>query len=151
MVITARLLFRPERAWSGLVDAETIGEGLPSPLGLATTLAALSVVATLVGASLDPGRSVGGVVVHGLTAIVGYEGAVLCAVFAARRILARHARFSDPLAARLGAGATMPLAASGTLNFLPLWGPTLALTLIGTVLTARSAWIGSRTLLGGSG
>jgi len=45
----------------------------------------------------------------------------------------------------------MPLAASGAFNFLPLWGSTLGLGLLGTVLSARSAWIGSKTLLGRSG
>ena len=149
--LTARLLARPERAWAGLVaDGREEGD-LPSPAAHAATLAGLSVIATFVGASLEPGRSVGGVVVDGLTAIVGYVGAVALAVVLLPRALARAAPVDPAAAARFGSASILPLASSGVLNVLPLWGPTLALTLLGTVLTARSAWIGAHSLLGWSG
>jgi len=89
VALTAKLIAVPELAWPRLVAAVDAQESLPPPLGHASALAAISVLATLVGASLAPGHTAAGVVAHALAATAGYVGTCAAATLIVPKLLAQ--------------------------------------------------------------
>lgn len=148
--LTARLIALPELAWPRLVAACDANEPLPSPLAHGSVVAVASVLATVLGGAIEPGRTVGGVAVHGLTAIVGYVGASVLAPLLGAKLLPSLAE-TEPLRARFASAAVLPLAVCGVLNIVPLSGLSIFWALAAAGLTARSAWLGASSMLGLAG
>jgi len=150
IALTAKLIAVPEEAWPRLVSTCERGEPLPPPVGHAATVGALSALATIVGAAITVGASVGGTVVHALAAVAGYVGAAVgCTSLAP--MLIRLSTSSPDQVARYASAAVLPLLASGILCVVPLTVLALGWTTLGTILCARSSWIGANAMLGLSG
>ena len=144
--LTARLIALPELAWPRLAAACADEEPLPAPAAQIAAVASLSVVATLIGSALTPGRTAGQVVVHTVLAVVGYVGGGLLCAFGVPFVV--RAPGAEDLRVRFAAAAALPLVASGVFNIVPLVGLIFLWTLGGAALTARSAWVGASGLLG---
>lgn len=146
VALTAKLIAVPELAWPRLVAAVDTAERLPPPIGHAGALAAISVVATVIGAALAPGHTAAGVVTHGLFATAGYVGACATAIWVLPRLLRDSGQTPEALS-RYGASAVLPLALSGVLNLIPLVGLGFIWTACGAALSARSAFLGASQFL----
>lgn len=145
--LTARLIALPELAWPRLVAACDADEPLPSPIAHASVVAVASVLMTVIGGAIEPGRTVGGVAVHGLTAIVGYVGASVLAPILGSKLLPAPAE-TQHLRGRYASAAVLPIAVCGVMNIVPLTGLSLFWALAAAGLTARSGWLGASSMLG---
>lgn len=112
--------------------------------------ALVSVGASSVGAVLMPGSTVQRVVVWTLAAMAGYFGSVAAALSISAEKL-RVAPESADLVPRFVASSALPLAASGSFNFVPLPGLTFVWTITAFALTAHTAWVGAQAIFGFEG
>ena len=145
--LTARLIAVPEHAWPRLTAACASGEPLPSPMGHAAGVAAISVVATTIGAAMATGASVASVVLVMLLGVVAYVGAAAAAVTFGPKVVIAKGQSASELA-RFASAAVLPLAASGIFNVVPFALLGLACGLLGAALTAWSAHVGASAMLG---
>jgi hypothetical protein len=145
-LLALRLVAVPEQAWADVSAACKSEEGLPPPIVMGGVAALCSVVSSAVGASVLPGTSVSRVVVWTLAAVAGYFGSVAAAMAVSADRLGISPEQAD-LVPRFAASAVLPLAASGSFNFVPFLGLTFVWTVASCALTARSAWVGAYELL----
>lgn len=141
-----RLVAVPEQAWSDVSAACKSEEGLPPPIFMGGVAALVSVVSSAVGASLLTVTSVSRVVIWTLAAVAGYFGSVVAVLAVPAEKLGVAPEQAD-LVPRFAATAALPLAASGSFNFVPFLGLTFVWTIASCALTARSAWVGAYELL----
>ncbi len=144
--LTLRLAAMPEQTWGRFLAAHVQAEPLPSPLKHAAAAGMVSAIATGLGAAFDHGATAAGVVLHLLTAIVGYVGGCSLAVLMTPQI-ASSPGVDAAILARFASGAVLPIALSGALNIIPLFPLTLLLVLLGGVTSAWSGWIGASAML----
>jgi hypothetical protein len=102
---------------------------------------------SFLGAVIVPGRTGTGVLLGSALAAAGYFGAAALATSLGPRLVEAPEEVAH-LVPRFTATACLPIAASGSFNFVPLWGITLVWMSVGLALTARSGWIGASDLLG---
>lgn len=145
--LTARLIAVPEHAWPRLTAACASGEPLPSPMGHAAGVAAISVIATTIGAAVGTGATVASVVLVMLFGIAAYVGAAAAAVTFGPKVVSAPGREPAELA-RFASAAVMPLAVSGVFNVVPFALLGLVCGLLGAALTAWSAHVGASAMLG---
>ncbi len=116
-------------------------------MGHAAGVAAISVVATTIGAAFVSRTTVASVVLVMLLAIVAYVGAAAAAVTFGPKVLSAPGR-SDAELARFASAAILPLVVSGLFNVVPFALLGLAVGLLGAALTAWSAHVGASAMLG---
>lgn len=145
-LLALRLVTSPVRGWSDVSAACKSEEGLSPPAITGGVAAAMSVLASFIGALLMSHTSVQKVVVWTLAAMAGYFGSVAAALSISAEKL-RVGPASADLVPRFVASSALPLAASGTFNFVPLPGLTLVWTVTAFALTAHTAWVGAKALL----
>lgn len=112
--------------------------------------ALLSVGASSVGAALMSHTSTQKVVVWTLAAMAGYFGSVAAALSISAEKLRVPPESAD-LVPRFVASSALPLAASGSFNFVPLPGLTFVWTVTAFALTAHTAWVGAQAIFGFEG
>jgi len=155
--LTLRLVAWPEQTWprftvahaeSSAQQRASISEPgtLPSPLGHAASAAFVSVLATGIGWALRSGSTSGGVVLHMLTALVGYVGGATLAVVGSQRLLGSSGAPPDAIA-RYASGAVLPVVLSGVVNVVPFPPLSFVLALAGAASSAQSGWIGASAML----
>jgi len=149
-LLALRLVTSPVRGWSELSAACRTEDGLPPPAVMGGVAALLSVGASSVGAALMPHTSIQKVVVWTLAAVAGYFGSVAAALSISAEKL-RVPPDSADLVPRFVASSALPLAASGSFNFVPLPGLTFVWTITAFALTAHTAWVGAQAIFGFEG
>ncbi len=145
--LTAKLVAVPEAAWPRLTAACDQREALPSPIAHASVVGAGSILATMIGAAIAPGRSLVTVLASGVAAAAGYLGAAAVAVMVVPRVL-EIPETVRPLGPRFASAAVLPIVASGLFNVVPIPGLGFVWTVVGAALAAWSGWIGASALLG---
>lgn len=144
--LTLQLAAFPERAWPRFAVAHVVGNALPSPLRHAAGAASISALATCIGVALRPGATVGGVTLHGLLALLGYVGGTVIAVEQSVRWIVAPDASRDAIT-RFASGAVLPVAVSGSLNWIPLLPMSLLLALAGAAASVHSGWVGASAML----
>ncbi len=148
--LTWKLIVVPELAWPRLTAACDRGEALPSPIAHAAALGGASAAATLIGATLRAGATVGTVTIAVLAAIAGYVGSAALAVTAVPRLIEAPEAFQH-LVSRFASAAALPVVASGVLNIIPLSVISVMAVAVSAALTFRSGSLGARDFLGMEG
>ncbi len=148
--LTWKLIVIPELAWPRLTAACDRGEALPEPVLHAAAVGGVSVLSSMVGALLVPRTTVSGVIIATLIAIAGYVGSAGLAVYLVPRIVDAPEQFSS-LLPRFASAASLPIVASGIINFIPLSIISVMAALAGSALTFRSGSLGARDFLGMEG
>jgi hypothetical protein len=148
--LTWKLLIVPENAWPRLTAACDRGEPLPAPAAHAAAMGGLSVLSTLVGASLRAGATVSSVTVTVLAAVAGYVGSAVLAVALVPKFVQAPVAYQH-LLPRFASAASLPVVASGICNIVPLSALSVMAVTLGAALTFRSGSLGARDFLGMEG
>lgn len=143
--LTVQLAALPERAWPRFAALHAAPDALPHPLRHVAMASSASVVATCFGWVLHPGATLAGVVLHALSAVVGYVGGAVLAVELSSAWVADAPSAS---VARFSSGAVLPVAVSGIGNLIPFLPISLVLALLGAAASVHSGWIGASAMLG---
>lgn len=142
--LTLDLIVRPSRGWQSLARG---GAVLVEPALKAAGVAAVSIALALIGAVTVGSATVGRATVILLATTAGYVGAATLAVRLVPALFADRASDRAVLA-RYACAASLPVLSTGIAYMTP-WESTWWLTaLLGCALSAHSAAIGARILLG---
>lgn len=148
--LTLKLIAVPELAWPRLTAAEARGEDLPAPLNHAGVVAGASILVTLIGAALKVERSLGGVMLAFVLAVLGYAGSAVASVWLAPRLIRTHPG-TQALVPRYASACAIPAIASGAINIVPLDAVVMLGALFGAAASYRSGSLGARDFLGMEG
>ena len=144
--LTIKLIAIPEQGWPRLAVAAEAGEPVPAPLVHGFMVGMASLGMTFLGSLLEPEVSGERVFQHLLLSAFGYLGPAAVAATVGGNLVDTP----DPIEvrARYAASASLPIAASGVFNLIPLWWLTPIWLLIAGALAARSAFVGGADYLG---